>query len=35
MPKSPVRLVADSSGKFLYVLCDDGTIYCIDLQPIK
>lgn len=31
MPKSPVRLVADAQGKFLYVLCDDGTIYCIDL----
>jgi glucose/arabinose dehydrogenase len=31
MPKSPVRLVADRDGKFLYVLCDDGTVYCIDL----
>jgi hypothetical protein len=32
MPESPVRLIADPTGTWLYVLCDNGNVYCIDLR---
>lgn len=31
MPEPPTRIVADLPGNFLYVLCGNGNVYCIDL----
>jgi glucose/arabinose dehydrogenase len=35
MPRAPVRLAGDPDGKRLYVLCEDGDVYRIDLPHGK